>query len=265
MQFVRGGPDVPERLLHAHEEGRVVFFCGAGISYPARLPGFAGLVDELYSRLEVIPDPVQAAAIKAKRYDTAVGLPEASSVGGYRAVSQKIAEILDPDISAPNATATHDALLSLAKCRERRTRRRVPLLDRYVRRPVRLQNRINDPGEPVQLRTMHGLPPTIARRRRIAQHLLHCPPVDPEPTARLGMAQTLLDNRKSNRCIKLHAIHLPPRAQIDKGLQVVQFCTAATGPTGRFLWSIIPPPLTLGEISHYGESNRAAVSWTERT
>ena len=122
MQFVRGGPDVPERLLQAHEEGRVVFFCGAGISYPARLPGFAELVEELYSRLEVVPDPVQAAAIKAKRYDTAVGLLETNFVGGRRAVRQKLAEILDPDISAPNATATHDALLTLAECRERRTR-----------------------------------------------------------------------------------------------------------------------------------------------
>ena len=122
MQFVRGGADVPERLLQAHEEGHVVFFCGAGISYPARLPGFAGLVDELYSRLEIIPDPVQAAAIKAKRYDTAVGLLEINFVGGRRAVRQKIAEILDPETSAPNATATHDALLTLAECRERRTR-----------------------------------------------------------------------------------------------------------------------------------------------
>ena len=122
MQFVRGGPDVPERLLQAHEEGRVVFFCGAGISYPARLPGFAELVDELYARLDVIPDPVQAAAIKAKRYDTAVGLLETKFVGGRRAVRRKIAEILDPDLSAPNATATHDALLTLAACRERRTR-----------------------------------------------------------------------------------------------------------------------------------------------
>ena len=66
MQFVKGGPDIPERLLQAHEDGRVVFFCGAGISYPAGLPGFAGLVNELYSSLEIIPDPVQAAAIKAK-------------------------------------------------------------------------------------------------------------------------------------------------------------------------------------------------------
>ena len=44
MQFVHQGPDLPERLLQAHEDGRVVFFCGAGISYPARLPGFADLV-----------------------------------------------------------------------------------------------------------------------------------------------------------------------------------------------------------------------------
>ena len=44
MQFVRHGPDIPERLLQAHEDGRVVFFCGAGISYPARIPDFSGLV-----------------------------------------------------------------------------------------------------------------------------------------------------------------------------------------------------------------------------
>ncbi len=48
MQFVTNGPDIPEALLQAHEEGRVVFFCGAGISYPADLPGFKGLVKEIY-------------------------------------------------------------------------------------------------------------------------------------------------------------------------------------------------------------------------
>ena len=54
-QFIRNGPDIPERLLQAHEDGRVVFFCGAGISYPARLPGFEGLVDQLYSALAATP------------------------------------------------------------------------------------------------------------------------------------------------------------------------------------------------------------------
>lgn len=37
MQFITHGPDIPDALLQAHEEGRVVFFCGAGISYPAGL------------------------------------------------------------------------------------------------------------------------------------------------------------------------------------------------------------------------------------
>ena len=122
MQFVKGGPDIPERLLQAHEDGRVVFFCGAGISYPAGLPGFARLVNELYSRLEIIPNPVQVAAMKAKRYDRAVGLLEANIVGGRRAVRETLAEILDPDTSSPNATATHHALLTLGECRARRTR-----------------------------------------------------------------------------------------------------------------------------------------------
>lgn len=56
MQFVTNGPDIPEALLEAHEEGRVVFFCGAGISYHAGLPGFKGLVDKIYDTVgDVIP------------------------------------------------------------------------------------------------------------------------------------------------------------------------------------------------------------------
>lgn len=118
MQFVRHGPDIPERLLQAHEDGRVVFFCGAGISYPARLPGFAGLVDKLYTDLAATPNAVQQAAIKAGLFDTAIGLLEADIVGGRETVRRALAGILTPDLSAPNATATHEALLTLGKCRK---------------------------------------------------------------------------------------------------------------------------------------------------
>ena len=122
MQFVRHGPDIPERLLQAHEGGRVVFFCGAGISYPARLPGFAGLVSKIYEALAVTPDAVQRAAIKAGQFDTAIGLLEAEIVGGRETVRRALAGILTPDLSAQNAIATHDALLTLAKCRNGQTR-----------------------------------------------------------------------------------------------------------------------------------------------
>ncbi|MGB8379385.1 MAG: anti-phage defense-associated sirtuin Dsr1, partial [Rhodanobacteraceae bacterium] len=122
MQFVRQGPDIPERLLQAHEEERVVFFCGAGISYPARLPGFSGLRQRLYEALSVTPNLVQQSAIKAGHFDTAIGLLEADVVGGRGRVRSELATILTPDLAAPNATATHEALLTLAKNREGRTR-----------------------------------------------------------------------------------------------------------------------------------------------
>lgn len=122
MQFVRHGPDIPERLLQAHEDGRVVFFCGAGISYPAQLPGFSGLVNRLYQVLSVTPSPVQQSAIKAGQFDTAIGLLETDVVGGRETARRSLATILTPDLTAPNATATHEALLTLAQNRGGRTR-----------------------------------------------------------------------------------------------------------------------------------------------
>ncbi len=122
MQIVSNGPDIPERLLQAHEDGRVVFFCGAGISSPADLPGFSGLVDKLYLNLAPIPNAVQLAAIKAKQFDTAISLLEGDIIGGRERVRQKMADILKPKLTAANATATHDALLTLSKCRNGQTR-----------------------------------------------------------------------------------------------------------------------------------------------
>ncbi|WCE89389.1 SIR2 family protein [Pseudomonas syringae pv. actinidiae] len=119
-QFVQNGPNIPESLLQAHEEGRVVFFCGAGISYPARLPGFSGLVDRLYDSLAPIRSAVQLAAIKSQQYDTAVGLLEAK-VGRDR-VRMTMADILTPDLTSPKSTATHRALLQLGKTRDGRMR-----------------------------------------------------------------------------------------------------------------------------------------------
>jgi hypothetical protein len=119
--FVTNGPDIPERLLQAHEEGRVVFFCGAGISYPAQLPGFSGLVKKLYEEMGVLPNTIQEAAIKAGQFDTAIGLLEADIVGGRDNVRKAIARILTPDdFSTPSATATHEALLMLGRNRSGR-------------------------------------------------------------------------------------------------------------------------------------------------
>src|SRR5258706_5672028 len=117
MQFIPKGPDVPERLLQAHEDGRVVFFCGAGISYPARLRGFDWLTTRLFDVLGETPNAVQRAAMKARQFDTAIGLLEDSIAGGRETVRRALVRILTPDLTASGATATHEALLTLAKNR----------------------------------------------------------------------------------------------------------------------------------------------------
>jgi hypothetical protein len=122
MQFVKNGPDIPERLLEAHEDGQVVFFCGAGISPPAGLPDFKGLVKAIYEKLGTEPDPTESQAMENKQYDTVVGLLENRVVGGRRVVRETLVDILKPNSDLEGATSTHEALLTLAKDSKNNTR-----------------------------------------------------------------------------------------------------------------------------------------------
>ena len=116
MQFVRNGPDLPERLLQAHEDGKVVFFCGAGISCPV-LPDFEGLVKKLYAELGVTPNPRQEKAINAGQYDIAIGLLEAKVTGGRTVVRRALASILKIPPKF-NRSTTHECLLALSRNRD---------------------------------------------------------------------------------------------------------------------------------------------------
>ncbi len=54
MQFLAGGPSIPDDLLVARDEGRVVFFCGAGVSRArAGLDDFFGLARKVIEKLGV--------------------------------------------------------------------------------------------------------------------------------------------------------------------------------------------------------------------
>ncbi|WP_131655588.1 hypothetical protein [Methylocucumis oryzae] len=56
MKFIPGkAPDIPRKLIEAQENDNLLFFCGAGISYPAGLPLFAGLVEKVYEELATDP------------------------------------------------------------------------------------------------------------------------------------------------------------------------------------------------------------------
>jgi hypothetical protein len=118
MQFVADGPDVPEELLQAHEDGRVVFFCGAGISYPAGLPGFKGLVEEIYNRLGTTKNAIEEEAFKSEKFDATLDLLERRMPGQRGKVRSALAAALKPNLRLKAATSTHEALLRLARTRE---------------------------------------------------------------------------------------------------------------------------------------------------
>jgi len=117
MQFVDKGPDIPNALLLAHEEGRIVFFCGAGISYPAGLPGFKGLVDEIYRLVGTTRTPIEQDAYDRNQFDATLDLLEPRLPGQRIAVRKALAQALQPKLRRKGATDTHTALLQLARPR----------------------------------------------------------------------------------------------------------------------------------------------------
>lgn len=116
MQFISGGPDVPEELIRAHQEGKVIFFCGAGISRNADLPLFEELVDKIFACCGVNKSKSEQDCCEKKQYDTVLDLLERRFDSGRKGVREKLWEILNiRKTLSDNKLATHKALLALAR------------------------------------------------------------------------------------------------------------------------------------------------------
>jgi len=87
-------------LLQAHEEGRVVFFCGAGISYPAGLKGFKGLFDEIYRLVGTTRNPIEQDAYSRNQFDATPDLLERRLPGQRFAVRKALTKALQPKCAA---------------------------------------------------------------------------------------------------------------------------------------------------------------------
>lgn len=139
MQYIPNGPDIPEGLLEAHEEGNVVFFCGAGISYPAKLPTFCGLVESVFQKLGETPDNTEQEALSSYKYDTTLGLLEKRLPNGRLRVRKAIASSLEPNLTGKKSTQTHEALLGLSKTRSGATRLITTNFDRVFEEVIKTQ------------------------------------------------------------------------------------------------------------------------------
>lgn len=128
MRFLADGPSIPDDLLLARDQGRVIFFCGAGVSRAyAKLPDFFGLANKVIKRLVIDKnDPSYKLMQEAEKIEGNVGIPgviSADSIFGYlerdfdtRDIEEAVASALKPKANC-NLTA-HKILLDLAKTPE---------------------------------------------------------------------------------------------------------------------------------------------------
>ncbi|HEX2974639.1 MAG TPA: SIR2 family protein, partial [Bacteroidales bacterium] len=165
MRFIENGPSIPDELLTARDEGRVVLFCGAGVSRArAGLPDFFGLAEIIIDKLGVQEDSTIHAILKeAKEIGKRCGehgLIAADRIFGLLErefhisdIERVVAERLKPpgnvDLSA------HQILLDLATTSEGKVRLVTTNFDRMfndcdpklkIMKPPRLPNPF-DPNE----------------------------------------------------------------------------------------------------------------------
>ena len=94
MRFLADGPSLPDELLTARDEGRVLFFCGAGVSREnAKLPDFFGLARGVLAKLRALPDSPASKLIEASE-----NLGAISGVGSVVA-ADRVFGLLERDFS----------------------------------------------------------------------------------------------------------------------------------------------------------------------
>ncbi len=114
-ELVTNGPDLPTQLLNELYSGKVIFFCGAGVSkgMGSNLPLFDELVENLINNNQILLDDLENEAKELKAWDRVLGLLEREERLGPNFVRQDIIKQLSVE---PSGTLLlHNALIKLAR------------------------------------------------------------------------------------------------------------------------------------------------------
>lgn len=91
MRFIADGPSIPDELVTAHDEGRVILFCGSGVSRArAKLPDFMGLAASV---LDAIGSAPESRARKVK--EAAENAPKIDGLGALIAADTIFSQLED--------------------------------------------------------------------------------------------------------------------------------------------------------------------------
>ena len=126
-ELVANGPTIPVRLMNELDNGRVVFFCGAGISAGegSELPNFADLLDHVYEANYLEPDAVEKEALdleeevfenRRPNFDRALGLLERPKRLGPQILRRTVIDRLSKPPTGQ--LRTHEALITLSRAEQ---------------------------------------------------------------------------------------------------------------------------------------------------
>ena len=122
-ELIAGGPTIPVRLLNMLDNGKIVFFCGAGVSVGpgSCLPNFADLVQHVYEANHIEPDSVEREALdldepvpdrRRPNLDKALDLLERDERLGTHALRSSVIERLS--VPPNGELSVHKALIDLS-------------------------------------------------------------------------------------------------------------------------------------------------------
>ena len=126
MKFIarKGAPNIPLELIEAHESEKLIFFCGAGISYSAGLPLFSGLVENVFKTLGEKQTDEEMEAIKSGLFDRAIGLLEARIVGEGKPEDNLVRKAIIEELTLKDDAnlLNHKLILQLSKIKNKKCR-----------------------------------------------------------------------------------------------------------------------------------------------
>lgn len=121
MTFLNTNTEIPDELIRAHQEGRVVFFCGAGISRDAQIVDFKGLLEETARRLKHTFTSEERALLKAQKYEQLYQLLE-MAYDNKACVRRESAKLLSKEEISDKALRKHKAILKLSHSQDKKCR-----------------------------------------------------------------------------------------------------------------------------------------------
>lgn len=113
MQLFENSPDLPNELLKAHEEDKLVFICGSGISVNAGLKLFKGLTNQVLDDLGGSLDKEEKKAKKNTEFDKVFSLLEREHRFGPVQVRESVKKNLTHSTEAN--LSVHESILQLAR------------------------------------------------------------------------------------------------------------------------------------------------------